>query len=285
MILSTESTANLPKDTYEKLNVKMIPMQLILDGQTYDDLSEELNENFYEKMKTGLQPTTAQINEYSVKKYFEELLKDNQDIIHIGFSSALSGGFNTIKRVAYELNATNENKIYVIDSLNASFGQGLLVLKAHELIEQNLPINEIVENLENIKTKICSFFTVEQLKYLVRGGRINKVKGMIGSVLKIKPILHVDQAGRLVSYKNVISRKKSINELINICVENVSEKDKIYICHADSLADAEYIANSIEEKLSIRPQITELTQVIGSHTGPGLLAIFFLSNQNLKKSV
>lgn len=278
MILSTESTANLPKNLYKELDIKMIPMQLIINGETYDDLSENLN-NFYDKMKQGLHPTTAQINEYSAKTYFEELLKSGEDIIHIGFSSALSGGFNTMKRVANELNSINKNKIYMIDTLNASFGQGLLVLKAHELKNQNKSVEEIVKTIEELKSHACSFFTVEQLKYLVRGGRISKVKGMIGSVLKIKPILHVDDEGRLVSYKNVISRKKSINELIDICLNSVSDKQNIHICHADCLDDAEYIANKIEERLNVRPTINALTQVIGSHTGPGLLALFFFGDK------
>lgn len=280
MILSTDSTANLPKEYYEKLNIKMIPMQIILNDVTYNDLSDELPvEEYYAKMKEGVTPTTAQINEYSARVYFEELLKSGEDILHIGFSSALSGSTNTLKRVADELNATNKNKIVVIDSLNASCGEGILVLHAKDLMDQGKSIDEIKTEIEKLVPYSCSYFTVEQLKYLVRGGRLSKLSGTIGTILNIKPVLRVDNNGKLVSYKKVISRKKSIEEIKNIVIEKIADKKYVLISHANCLEDANNFANALKESLDINPIVTDLTQVIGCHTGPGLLAVFFIGKE------
>lgn len=280
MILSTDSTANLPKELYEKLNIKMIPMQINLNDVTYNDLSEDLPvEEYYQKMREGATPTTAQINEYNAREYFEELLKSGEDILHIGFSSALSGSTFTLTRVANELNETNQNKIVVLDSLNASCGEGLLVLKARELIDEGKSINEVKEELEKIIPYVCSYFTVEQLKYLVRGGRVGKFSGVVGTLLNIKPVLRVDESGRLVSYKKVITRKKSIAEMVSIVNEKISNTKHLLIAHAVCEDEAKEFAKSLKETLNVDPIITDLTQVIGCHTGPGLLAVFFIGKE------
>ena len=280
MILSTDSTANLPKEYYKKLNIKMIPMQINLNDVTYNDLSEDLpNEEYYQKMREGATPTTAQINEYNAREYFEELLKAKEDILHIGFSSALSGSTNTLIRVANELNETHENKIIVIDSLNASCGEGLLVLKAKELIDVGKTIEEIKTEIEKLIPYVCSYFTVEQLKYLVRGGRVGKFSGIVGTLLNIKPVLRVNEEGKLVSYKKIITRKKSIAEMSNIVSQKISDKKHVLIAHAVCKTEAEGLAQTLTQNLGVEPIITDLTQVIGSHTGPGLLAVFFIGKE------
>lgn len=280
MILSTDSTANLPKDYYEKFNIKMIPLQIILNDTTYNDLSEELpTKEYYQKMREGATPTTAQINEFSAREYFENLLSLGEDIIHISFSSALSGTCATMKRVAEELNATNSNKIVVIDSLNASCGEGMLVLYARDLINQGKSIDEVKTEIEKLVPYSCSYFTVEQLKYLVRGGRVGKFSGIVGTILNIKPVLRVDENGKLVSYKKIISRKKSIAEMCNIVTEKISDKKYVMISHAECEENAVDLAKNLKETLGVEPIITDLTQVIGSHTGPGLLAVFFIGKE------
>lgn len=280
MILSTDSTANLPKEYYEKLNIKMIPLQIILNDNTYDDLSEKLpNKEYYQQMRDGATPTTAQVNEYSAREYFEKLLSLGEDVLHIGFSSALSGSTNTLKRVAEELNLNHKNKVVVVDSLNASCGEGILVLYAKDMMNDGKSIDEIKTEIEKLIQYSCSYFTVEQLKYLVRGGRVGKFSGIVGTLLNIKPVLRVDENGRLVSYKKVISRKKSIDEMKNIISEKIAEKKYVMISHAECLEDATELANSIKTNLGVDPIITDLTQVIGSHTGPGLLALFFIGKE------
>ncbi len=280
MILSTDSTANLPKEYYEKYNIRMIPLQIILNDKTYNDLSDELPaKDYYQKMREGATPTTAQINEYAARTYFEELLKSGEDILHISFSSALSGTCATMKRVAEELNETNSNKIVIIDSLNASCGEGLLVLYAKDLINEGKSLDEVKSEIEKLVPYICSYFTVEQLKYLVRGGRVGKFSGIVGTILNIKPVLRVDENGKLVSYKKIISRKKSITEMTNIVVEKINEKRYVMISHAECKEDAIDLAKTLKETLGVEAVITDLTQVIGSHTGPGLLAVFFVGKE------
>ncbi len=280
MILSTDSTANLPKEYYKKYNIKMIPMQINLNDVTYNDLSDDLPiEEYYQKMKEGATPTTAQINEYSATEYFEELLKSGEDVLHIGFSSALSGSTFTLKRVADELNKTHENKVYVVDSLNASCGEGLLVLKAYDLMQEGKTIEEIKFEIEKTIPYVCSYFTVEQLKYLVRGGRVGKFSGIVGTLLNIKPVLRVNEEGKLVSYKKIITRRKSIEEMANIVKEKIANKKHIFVAHANCLDDANKFASTLKENLEVEPVVTDLTQVIGCHTGPGLLAVFFIGKE------
>lgn len=278
MILSTDSTANLPENLYKKLNISMIPLQVILDGEVYDDLSDTLpNKDFHQKMREGSAPKTAQINAETARAYFELLLNNGEDILHISFSSALSGNTDTITKLANELNETHKNKVYVINSLQASVGEGIIVLKAKELIDQGKSAEEIVKELEDFKHTVCAYFTVDQLKYLVRGGRVSKFSGVIGSILNIKPVLRVDEEGRLVSFKKVMSRKKSIAELANICLDKIADDKYLFIGHGDCIEDANSLADMIEARLNKRPEIVDITQVICSHSGPGTLALFFVS--------
>lgn len=278
MILSTDSTANLPVEYYNKMGVKMIPMEINLNGATYQDLSADLPpEKFYQFMREGAVPTTAQINEFRAKEYFEGLLKLGEDVLHIGFSSALSGSTDTLKRVAEELNASHKNKVVVVDSLNAAAGEGLLVMYAHDMMKAGKNIDEIATEITDMRNKSCSFFTVEALKYLVRGGRLSKISGMLGTILKIKPILRVNEEGKLVAFKKVISRGKSINELAQICKEKIGDKKYVLINHAVCPNDANRLAQMLRESLDVEPIVCDLTQVIGCHTGPGLLAVFFIS--------
>ncbi|MBE7076441.1 MAG: DegV family protein [Clostridiales bacterium] len=276
MILSTDSTANLPQGYYEELDIKMIPLQIILNDDVYNDLSEELvPSEFYDKMKKGATPKTAQINREVGREYFEELLSSGEDVLHISLSSALSGNTDTMFKIAEDLNKTHSNKLVIIDSLNAAMGEGLLVLEADKMRKQGMGIDEIAEKLNKIKFDICSFFTVDQLKYLMRGGRISKVTALIGSLLSIKPVLKVDETGHLVAHKKVISRKKSLQELARICLENMASGSDVFICHAESMADAKVVADLVEKEINKKPIICDLTQVIGCHTGPDLISIFF----------
>ncbi len=279
MILSTDSTANLPKNLYEELNISYIPMQIILNGEVYDDLSKELEpKDYYQKMRDGAVPKTAQINEANAREYFEKLLSTGEDVLHISFSSALSGTTPSMIKLANELNEKNSNKLVVIDTLNAAMGEGLLVLHAYDLIQQGKQIDVIAKEILDMRKNICSFFTVEQLKYLVRGGRLGKFSGMVGSILNIKPVLTVNETGHLVSYKKVISRKKSMNELVNICISKIIDTKRLFICHADCVEEANELKAMLRTALGIDAVVTEITQVIGCHTGPGLLAVFFIGN-------
>ena len=277
MILSTDSTANLPIELYKELDIKMIPLQIYLNGEIYEDLSPKLPvEEFYNKMKEGGVPQTAQINELVAREYFENLLSKGDDVLHISFSSALSGNTGTIIRVANDINQGRKNKVVVVDTLNASMGEGLLVLLAHEQIKLGKSIEQVASYVTEMISKVKSYFTVDQLKYLVRGGRLSKVSGVIGSLLSIKPILKVDNEGRLVAHKKIIGRKRAIAELASIVTENANTDMPLYITHAVAKDEADSLADELEKALGKRPIVCDLTQVIGSHTGPGLIAAFFV---------
>lgn len=280
MIISTDSTSNLPKEYYKQKDIKMIPLQIIMDENVYDDLSPELPlDEFYKKMASGSHPKTAQVNVESAREYFLNLLSTGEDILHISFSSALSGTTPSLKSIAQELNLDRNNKLYVFDSLNASMGEGLLTLKAWELKEQGKSVDEILNELNELKDHACSFFTPESLKYLVRGGRVSKFSGIIGTILNIKPVLHVNNLGQLVAYKKTISRKRAIQELVETCLSKRFDDSPIFITHAQSEEDATILQQKIESATNVKPIICDLTQVIGCHTGPGLLSIFFFGKE------
>ncbi len=280
MILSTDSTANLPVEFYTKYDIKMIPMQINLDDKTYNDLSKDLPvKEFYAKMSSGSVPTTAQINEFAATEYLTKLMQSGEDVLHISFSSALSGTTATMLKVAEGINKANKgkNKLVVIDSLNAAAGEGLLVLRALKLKNEGKTIDEIASEITAIRNKACAFFIVQDLKYLVRGGRLSKISGVIGNLLKIKPVLRVNEQGQLVPYKKVISRRLALKELYKILVEKIGDDKTVLINHSVCEDDARAMAEKIKTELNITPIVTDLTQVIGCHTGPGLMAVFFFA--------
>ena len=155
----------------------------------------------------------------------------------------------------------------------------MLVLKAHELIQAGKSIEEVKNEVEKLIPYVCSYFTVEQLKYLVRGGRVGKFSGIVGTLLNIKPVLRVNEEGKLVSYKKIITRKKSILEMANIVKEKIQDKSQVLIAHAVCENDAKDFAQLLKESIGVEVVITDLTQVIGCHTGPGLLAVFFIGKE------
>jgi len=152
-------------------------------------------------------------------------------------------------------------------------------LKAKEYMDQGMPIDQVAEEVKKLIPYICSYFTVDQLKYLVRGGRVGKFSGILGTILNIKPVLRVDENGRLVSYKKVITKKKSLQEMAKIVEEKIADKQQVFITHALAETEAKEFANTLKYTLGVEPVITDLTQVIGCHTGPGLIAVFFIGKE------
>ena len=278
-IISTETTCDLPMQVLNENNIYTINMKYSVNNVEYGTDKEMTNKEFCDAMRGGANTMTSSVNVYDAKAYFEDLLKEGKDILHICFSSGMSGSCQNIKDVAEELNKTSENKIYVVDSLCACSGQGLLVLLACQKAETT-DIKALKEYLDEIRYHVCHFFTVDDLKYLVRGGRVSKTKAQIATLLNIKPVLYVDDEGRIIQYKNVISRKKSVASLCDDLMKRFSgESDLILISHADCLEDAIYLQNLIKQKTGYDSQICELGHVICSHSGPGTLALFFLGNK------
>lgn len=280
-IISVEATADLTKELLEKYDIREAQMNFSINEKEYSTKDENMTvPEFYEKMKAGARTSTSQINTYIAKEYFEELLKEGKDILHISFTSALSGMYEAMKKSAEELNATHENKIIVVNSLCASMGQGLLAILCAEKAEEFDSIEKLAEYCESIKMQIDHLFVVDSLKYLSRTGRVSKMTAAIGTVLQVKPVLHVDNAGHLTSFAKVISRKKSLNTLAEKVIEKKNTlTDKIYICHANCENEAKQVLASIEEKTDVKIELMNLGYVIGCHAGPGTIAVFFTSNE------
>lgn len=281
IIISVESTSDLTPELLKKYDIKSIPMVFYVDDVEYSANDKNMTtENFYNKMKAGSKTSTSQVNQYMAREFFENLLKEGKDILHLSFSSALSGTCNVVKTVAEELNKTHENQIRVVDTLSAAAGQGLYAIIMAEKKNDFKTIDEMVEYAESIKQQICHLFVVDSLKYLARTGRVSKMTAAIGSALQIKPVLHCDSEGHLTSMAKVISRKKSIRALAEKMAERKNDiSDKVFIAHANCLEEAKTLHALVKEKTNMDAQIIELGCVIGCHAGPGTLALFFTGNE------
>ena len=242
--------------------------------------------DFYQKMRDGGVAKTSAINTQSFKQAFEKILEDGKDILYIGFSSGLSTTYNSAASAAHMLcGEYSERKIITVDSLAASAGLGLLVKLAAEKRDAGLSIEEVASYIEEIKLRLCHWFTVEDLVYLRRGGRVSSTAAAVGNILGIKPMLHVDDAGHLVNVAKIRGRKHSIVALADKYAELADPSFKrVFISHGDCIADAEYLASLIEAKHGVKAEIiTYVGSVIGAHSGPGTLALFFISRDGVQR--
>ena len=282
-ILSAEAACDLPQDLIDCYSISIAPMTYFINNNEYNTKTSSLTtKDICLMMQNGATTKTTQLNEQEVETYLQELLKEGKDILHISFSSAMSGTYNNFKKVAESLNKTNTNKIYVVDSLCQSFGDGLILTEiAKKSIENNFSAAEAQQYAESIKLSIGHFFIVDNLKYLARGGRISSSVALIGNLLNLKPVLHLDNNGVIVQLTKVIGRKKSILTLIENFKNNYNGNSKdVYISHADCMADATFLK---EKLLALNPNlnivISDLGPIIVSHAGPGTMALFFTSNK------
>lgn len=285
-ILATDSACDLPKEMLAEMGVDSRDLTYIIDGVEYnDDVSDKVEfHEFYDKMRHGAKTNTSMINEDVARAFLTELLEQGKDILYLAFDSALSGTYTNFKCVADELNATSKNKICVVDSLCAAGGQGLFVTLVNEKRNSGASFEETCEYAENIKHHIMHYFTVEDLKYLARGGRLSKGTAIIGNILNVKPVLHVDPIGRLVPFKKVLGRKKSVSALFHRMVERYNGESKlVYISHGDCYDDAKLLAVMIKEKFDLDVTFLPLDYVIGAHSGPGTLALFFTGDERAEK--
>lgn len=213
----------------------------------------------------------------------EEILKEGKDILNLAFSSGLSSTYSASAVAAQELSAEYpERKIYTVDTLCASLGQGMLVYLAARKKQEGASIEEVRDFVEDTKLKQCHWFTVDDLMHLKRGGRVSGATALVGTMLKIKPVMHVDDEGRLINMEKARGRKASLNALVEKMAEsalNPSEQE-IFISHGDCLDDAEYVAERVKERLGVKAvYINHVGPVIGAHSGPGTIALFFLGNR------
>ncbi|MCM1057783.1 MAG: DegV family protein [Firmicutes bacterium] len=282
--LVTDNVADLPLDYLREHDVDFMALRYILDGEEYGKEKELDYKDFYGMMRNGKMPTTSQVNPDEAKVFFEECIKENPQLLYIAFSSGLSGTCNSGRIAAGEVMEEHPDvKIAVIDSLAASLGEGLLVHKAVQLRDQGKTLEEAAEWLESHKLNLVHAFTVDDLFHLHRGGRVSRTAAILGTLVSIKPKLHVDNEGHLILIGKVRGRRKSLDSLVDYMEEKMgsfkqeNQEDYVFISHGDSLEDAEYVKSKIQERFGMEHfLINNVGPVIGAHSGPGTIALFFM---------
>lgn len=282
-LISTDTTADLPADFCRENSIDIHPLFYRFDDdKVYGGTSSLPNDVFYQRMRDGEMPTTMATNPEDSKNIFEKRILAGYDIIHIAFSSALSSSCQNTIIAAQELaEQYPECRITVIDSLAASLGEGLLVYYAVQYMKDGHSYDEVVQYVEDLKLHVSHQFTVDNLFHLQRGGRISRAAAILGTIISIKPLLHVDDLGRLIPIGKVRGRKKSLVALVDAMVESMGNYDNstVMISHGDCLADAEYVASLVKERTNAQNiVINYVCPTIGSHSGPGTVALFFLAD-------
>ncbi len=284
--ITTESTCDLPYSYYEDRDISCIGLAFVVDGKEYIEGPEQefpLSE-VYALMRRKERCTTNQVNAFRFVEMFEPILQAGKDILHIGFSSGLSGTYQSCVQAAEELGEKYpDRRIVVIDSLCASLGQGLLVHFAANNRDNGMSLEENAAWVEEHKLNLCHWFTVDDLMFLHRGGRVAKTTAVVGSLLGIKPILHVDNEGHLINMSKVRGRDASLKELAKRMKDTMTEDPAtatVFIVHGDCEEDAGKTAAYVKELTGASVQIINcLGSVIGSHAGPGTMAVFFLGKE------
>lgn len=281
-VIVTETTTDISDKMAKDLGIKMIPMNLELEGKSYTHYSDEREisiETFYDVLRKGGNSVTSLVNTDTFLSYFRPILEEGNDILYISFSSGLSGTYNASLIARDELlEEYPDAKIICVDTKAASAGEGLMVYSAVKKKEEGLTIDELELWIENNALRLCQWFTVDDLNHLKRGGRVSAFSATIGTALNIKPILHVDNEGHLIPMEKVRGRKKSLIALFEHMEETVvnPKEQVVFISHGDALEDAEFLGNMIKEKLQVKEVvISKIGPVIGTHSGPGTIALFF----------
>ncbi|MBC8629656.1 DegV family protein [Blautia stercoris] len=286
-----DSAANLPAVIAKQYNINVISFINLIDGKEVTCYNPELSleeerqkgTEYYNAMRKGCEIKTGLISTATFEEQFQKAFEEDQDVLYFSLSKNISGNFNSARLAAEEVLSkhTNGCKIRLIDSLNASLAQGILAIYASIMREKGMEINEVADFLETCVGKMNGIFTVGDLKYLSRTGRIKGSVATIGNMLKIKPILKGDKDGYIVTYKKVRGRKAALNTLVDLVCNNIVEPEKqiIGIAHADAYEESLYVMNKIQEKIKVRDFInTSYDFCTGSHVGPDTIALFFIGN-------
>lgn len=284
-ILSCCSTADLSEEHFKARDIHYICFHFELDGKEYsDDLGKSIGfHDFYQAMAGGAETRTSQINAEEFIEYFTPFLEEGKDIIHLTLSTGISGVHNSALIAKEELEEKYPGrKVYVVDSLGASSGYGLIMDKLADLRDEGKSAEEIYQWAEENKLKLHHWFFSTDLTFYVKGGRISKTAGFVGSVLEICPLLNMDNLGRLIPRFKIRTKKKVIHSIVEKMAENAQDglaySGKCFISHSDCYEDAKAVADLVEEKfpkLSGKVDINYVGTTIGSHTGPGTVALFF----------
>lgn len=283
ILITAEDMCDLTPELCKQYNIETIAMNLIVDGVEYNTKTNPISsKDFYQAMRADKKVSTSLVNEFDAKNFLEEKLNAGYDVVHIGFSRNLSGTFNNFVSASEQLKEIYGDRIRIVDTLTACMGQGFNAIMASEFNDGTKTLDEVADYAKEISTHMTHLFIVDSLKYLARTGRISKLTAGIGTLLQIKPVLHADDEGRLTNLQKVISRKKSIQVLAQKVIDTKNNlSDKIFVAHADCIDDAKNLTTLIENGLNIKPQILDIGVIIGSHAGPGTLAVFYTSDKRI----
>lgn len=284
-VLSCCSTADLTKEHFDSRNISYICLHYFLNGKEYpDDLGQTIPfDEFYKRMVAGEEAKTSQLNIQEYLEYFEGFLKDGKDVLHISLSSGISGTSKSAKAAAdIASERYPDRKIYVVDSLAASSGYGLIMDKLADMRDEGKSIDELRDWVEEHKLEMHHWFFTSDLTFFIKGGRVSKTAGFVGGLLGICPLLNVDFEGHLIAREKIRSKKKVIKAIVERMKENANDgldyADKCYMCNSACYDDARAVADLIEEafpKLNGKVEINNIGTTIGSHSGPGTVAVFF----------
>ncbi len=285
-VIMTDSSCDLPQELADQLGLEVLPLEVMADGKNYRnwlDGREIGFKEFYKLAREGKELKTSAVNTAAFEEKMEELLKEGKDILYIGFSSGLSTTYNSGEAAARELREKYpDRKIYTVDTLAASLGQGMIMYYAAKKKEAGATIEEVRDFVENEKLHMCHWFTVDDLNYLKRGGRISAATAAIGTMLSIKPVMHMDNEGHLVAVGKARGRKAALCQLLDTMGElgEGLEGQTTFICHSDCMDDAQYVASQMKERFGVaQVNINWIGPVIGAHTGPGTIGIFFWGSE------
>ena len=279
----TDSGCDFTAAEYDRLELKVVPLVVDFDGTTSEDRNDDSLKDFYSGLRRGAEAKTSAVNPERWRETMEPCLKQGRDVLVMAFSSGLSTTCQSARIAADELGEKYpQRKILVVDTLCASLGQGLLVWYACQRRSAGASIEEVYTWCQNNKLHLCHWFTVDDLFFLKRGGRISGATALVGTMLNIKPVLHVDNEGHLVSVSKARGRKAAIAQLAEKAKELGAgyENSTMFISHGDCLEDAQALAKLLQEQCGVKQVlINYVGAVIGSHAGPGTLALFFMGNQ------
>ena len=284
LTILVDSSCDLPLQFIKDNNVPYLGIAVNFKGNEYfEDFGQTLSyKEFYDEVRKGEMPSTSQINAFRFEEMFRKLHKEGKSIIYLAFSSALSGTYNSALIAREEvMNEFPDADITIIDTKAASMGVGLIVYHAYELLNKGASKEEIIKWVEDNIPHTVHFFTVDDLNHLKRGGRVSATSAALGTLLAIKPVLHVNDSGQLINISKAKGRKKAIKELFENFEKHVvqPEGQTVFISHGDCLEETEILANMIKEKYKVKDVILNpIGPAVGSHSGPGAIALFFLGD-------
>ncbi len=284
-VILTDSGTDLTQETVKELDVKMLDLTLIKEGDPKPYPNSEVDvKEFYDFLRTKKTAKTSAINSDAFREEMEKIVNEGKDVLYLGFSSGLSSTSHSGTIAAEELSERYpDSKIYACDTLCASLGQGLLIYLAAKKKKEGASIDELRDWVEATKLHLCHDFTVDDLMFLKRGGRVSAATAAVGTMLGIKPVMHMDNEGHLIKLGTVRGRKASIDWLFERAKTRSNDiaNQNVFICHGDCIDDARYLADRLEKELGVKEPvyIGYTGVVIGSHSGPGTLAVFYLGNE------